>query len=95
MVDYAAPQISDRAVPFRSWLIIRGRSEELEALAVEMYARALSPLEQVGGADRARCASGKRRSAKNIPPGPLSGGLQAARAPAPFDGTRGNHTVLW
>jgi hypothetical protein len=64
MVDYAAPQISDRAVPFRSWLIIRGRSEELEALAVEMYARALSPLEQVGGADRARCASGKRRSAK-------------------------------
>jgi len=39
-----APQISDRAVPFRSRLreIIRGRSEELEALAVEMYARGLS-----------------------------------------------------
>ena len=38
MVEYAAPQISDRAVPFRSRLreIIRGRSEELEALAVEM-----------------------------------------------------------
>ena len=33
MVEYAAPQISDRAVPFRSRLreIIRGRSEELEA----------------------------------------------------------------
>jgi putative transposase len=44
MVEYAAPQISDRAVPFRSSLreIIRGRTEELEALAVEMYARGLS-----------------------------------------------------
>ena len=44
MVEYAAPQICDRAVPFRSRFreIIRGRSEELEALAVEMYARALS-----------------------------------------------------
>jgi putative transposase len=44
MIEYAAPQISDRAVPFRSRLreIIRGRSEELEALAVEMYARGLS-----------------------------------------------------
>src|SRR6184192_2336199 len=44
MVEYAAPQISDRAVPFRSRLreIIRGRTEELEALAVEMYARGLS-----------------------------------------------------
>ena len=43
-MEYAAPQISDRAVPFRSRLreIIRGRSEELEALAVEMYARGLS-----------------------------------------------------
>jgi transposase-like protein len=44
MVEYAAPQISDRAVPFRDRLyeIIRGRTEELEALAVEMYARGLS-----------------------------------------------------
>jgi len=44
MVEYAAPQISDRAVPFRSRLreIIRGRTEELETLAVEMYARGLS-----------------------------------------------------
>jgi putative transposase len=44
VVDYAAPQICDRAVPFRSRLreIIRGRTEELEALAVEMYARGLS-----------------------------------------------------
>jgi transposase-like protein len=37
VVDYAAPQICDRAVPFRSRLreIIRGRTEELEAPAVE------------------------------------------------------------
>ena len=44
VVEYAAPQICDRAVPFRSRLreIIRGRTEELEALAVEMYARGLS-----------------------------------------------------
>jgi hypothetical protein len=39
-----APQISDRAVPFRSRLreIVRGQTEELQALAVEMYARGLS-----------------------------------------------------
>jgi transposase-like protein len=44
VVEYAAPQVSDRAVRFRSRLseIIRGRTEELEALAVEMYARGLS-----------------------------------------------------
>ena len=38
VVEYAAPQISDRAVPFRSKIreIIRGRTEELEALAIEM-----------------------------------------------------------
>ena len=43
-MEYAAPQICDRAVAFRSRLreIIRGRTEELEALAVEMYARGLS-----------------------------------------------------
>src|SRR5215471_494747 len=37
VVEYAAPQICDRAVPFRSRLreIIRGRTEELEALAVD------------------------------------------------------------
>jgi putative transposase len=39
-----APGSKWRAVPFRSRLreIIRGRTEELEALAVEMYARGLS-----------------------------------------------------
>src|SRR5215813_13001985 len=44
VVEYTAPQISDRAVPFRARLceIIRDQTEELEALAVEMYARGLS-----------------------------------------------------
>jgi putative transposase len=43
-IEYSAPQIADRAEPFRSRLreVVRGRSEELEALAVEMYARGLS-----------------------------------------------------
>jgi putative transposase len=43
-IEYSAPQIADRAEPFRSRLrqAVRGRSEELEALAVEMYARGLS-----------------------------------------------------
>jgi putative transposase len=43
-IDYSAPQIAERAEPFRSRIrqILRGRTEELEALAVEMYARGLS-----------------------------------------------------
>ena len=43
-IDYSAPQIADRAAPFRSAIreIVRGRTAELEALAVEMYARGLS-----------------------------------------------------
>ena len=43
-IDYSAPQIADRSEPFRSRLreVVRGRTEELEALAVEMYARGLS-----------------------------------------------------
>jgi putative transposase len=42
-IDYSAPQIADRSEPFRSRLraVVRGRTEELEAL-VEMYARGLS-----------------------------------------------------
>ena len=37
-IEYSAPQIADRAAPFRSALreIVRGRTAELEALAVEM-----------------------------------------------------------
>lgn len=43
-IAYSAPQIADRAEPFRSRIreTLRGRTEELEALAVEMYARGLS-----------------------------------------------------
>jgi transposase-like protein len=43
-IEYSAPQIADRAAPFRSAIreIVRGRTAELEALAVKMYARALS-----------------------------------------------------
>jgi transposase-like protein len=43
-IDYSAPQIADRTEPFRSRVreIVGGRTESLEALAVEMYARGLS-----------------------------------------------------
>jgi transposase-like protein len=43
-IEFSVPQVADRAEPFRSKIreIIRGRSEELERLAVEMYARGLS-----------------------------------------------------
>jgi len=43
-IAFSAPQVSDRAEPFRSKIreIIRGRTEELETLAVETYARGLS-----------------------------------------------------
>jgi putative transposase len=43
-IDYSAPQIADRREPFRSRIreIVRGRTQELEGLAVEMYARGLS-----------------------------------------------------
>jgi putative transposase len=43
-IEYSTPQIADRSEPFRSRLreVVRGRTEELEALAVEMYARGLS-----------------------------------------------------
>jgi len=43
-IEYSTPQIADRSEPFRSRLreVVRGRTEELETLAVEMYARGLS-----------------------------------------------------
>ena len=43
-IEYSAPQITDRSEPFCSRLreIVGGRTEALEALAVEMYARGLS-----------------------------------------------------
>jgi putative transposase len=55
-IEYSAPQIADREEPFRSRIreVVRGRTEQLESLAVEMYARGLSTrdIEAVfGGAD--------------------------------------------
>src|SRR5437763_9211056 len=43
-IEYAAPQVSDLGEPYRSRVRERleGRTEELERLAVEMYARGLS-----------------------------------------------------
>jgi transposase-like protein len=43
-IEYSAPQIADRTEPFRSRIreTLRGRTEALEDLAVEMYARGLS-----------------------------------------------------
>ena len=43
-VEYSAPQIADRVEPFRSKIraILGDRTEALEALAVEMYARGVS-----------------------------------------------------
>jgi putative transposase len=43
-IDYSAPQIADRVEPFHSRIrqALGGRTEALEALAVEMYARGLS-----------------------------------------------------
>jgi putative transposase len=43
-IEFAVPQVADRAEPFRSKIreVINGRSEQLERLAIEMYARGLS-----------------------------------------------------
>jgi len=43
-IEFAVPQLADTTEPFRSQIreVIRGRTEELERLAVEMYARGLS-----------------------------------------------------
>ena len=44
VIEFAVPQVSDTAEPFRSRIreVIRGRTEELERVAVEMYACGLS-----------------------------------------------------
>jgi putative transposase len=43
-IELAVPQLADMAAPFRSKIreVLRDRTEELERLAVEMYARGLS-----------------------------------------------------
>ena len=44
LIDFAAPQIAGRAEPFRSEIRahLKGRTEALEGLAVELLARGLS-----------------------------------------------------
>lgn len=70
-IEYSTPQIADRREPFRSRIreVVRGRTEELEALAGEMYARGLSTrdIEAVfaDGGTTAACSAAprvKRRS---------------------------------
>ena len=43
-VEFSVPQLADMEQPFRSKIreVLRGRTEELERLAIEMYARGLS-----------------------------------------------------
>lgn len=59
-IEFAVPQIADTAEPFRSQIreVIRGRTEELERLAVEMYARGLSvrDIEAAFTDESGRCA---------------------------------------
>src|SRR5829696_7180015 len=60
VIEFAVPQVSDTAVPYRSQIrqVIRGRTEELERLAVEMYARGLSvrDIEAAFTDETGRCA---------------------------------------
>ena len=62
-IEFNAPQIADRAEPFRSRIreIVGGRTESLEALAVEMYARGLSTrdIEALFADGRAHAPDGK------------------------------------
>jgi putative transposase len=43
-IEFSVPQLADMLQPFRSQIreVLRGRTEELERLAIEMYARGLS-----------------------------------------------------
>lgn len=60
VIEFAVPQVSETAEPFRSQIrqVIRGRTEELERLAVEMYARGLSvrDIEAAFTDESGRCA---------------------------------------
>jgi Transposase, Mutator family len=83
-IEYSTPQIADRREPFRSRIreVVRGRTEELEALAGEMSTRGLSTrdIEAVfaDGDDRsllsrtagkARSPSGCGRNTRRLPAG--------------------------
>ncbi|MGH8727184.1 MAG: IS256 family transposase [Burkholderiales bacterium] len=63
IVEYAAPQVSDTAHPWTSEVkqALCGRTEELERLAVEMYARGLSmrDIEATFTGQDGRCALSK------------------------------------
>ena len=95
-IEYRVPQIADRAEPFRSALreIVRGRAAELEALAVEMYARGLSTRDNRGAVCRRRgqepvepqrdqrdhrSAAGRVRGVCRVRPGGVRGRLPVRR----------------
>jgi putative transposase len=63
VVEYAVPQLSDTAEPWRSEVraALAGRTEELERLAIEMYARGLSvrDIEATFTDEDGRCALSK------------------------------------
>lgn len=63
IVDYAAPQVSDTAAPWTSEVkqALSGCTEELERLAIEMYARGLSmrDIEAAFTGEDGRCALSK------------------------------------
>lgn len=63
VVEFAVPQLSDTAEPWRSEVrqALAGRTEELERLAIEMYARGLSvrDIEAAFTDERGRCVLSK------------------------------------
>jgi transposase-like protein len=63
VIEFAVPQVSDTAEPYRSQIrqVIRGRTEELERVAIEMYARGLSvrDIEAAFTDERGRCVLSK------------------------------------
>ena len=63
VIEFAVPQVSETAEPFRSEIrqVLRGRTEELERLALEMYARGLSvrDIEAAFTDETGRCALSK------------------------------------
>lgn len=67
-IEFAVPQVADTAEPFRSQIreVIRGRTEELERLAVEMYARRLSvrDIEAAFTDEAGRCVLSKTASSE-------------------------------
>jgi hypothetical protein len=73
-IDYAAPQVAGTAEPFRSELRqhLKGHSEALESLAIEMLARGLSVRDPRSGRGQALKMPSKTRAAACCCPGPRS-----------------------